>query len=85
MKVVLTKSAGRHPNNDWVLRTDEYVSQFHCQFLQDEYGNVYIRDLGSINGTYVNYRKIGYEQTVQLHPGDKIRIGKTEKVVPQWR
>lgn len=47
------------------------VSRRHCQINQDE-GNLKIRDLGSKNGTYINDEKI---EEAQLNPGDSLRIG----------
>jgi len=57
------------------LRLDDtYVSQLHARvFVQD--GAVFVQDLGSTNGTYVNRNKV--DATVALHPGDYLQIGRT--------
>jgi pSer/pThr/pTyr-binding forkhead associated (FHA) protein len=64
------------------------VSRHHCQ-LEISPPAVRVRDLGSLNGTYVNGRKIGQRegpmaatsadqagsQTVELSAGDEIQLG----------
>lgn len=47
------------------------VSREHCE-LRIEDGKLYIKDLGSSNGTFVNRQRI---QEVQLSPGDLIAVG----------
>jgi pSer/pThr/pTyr-binding forkhead associated (FHA) protein len=61
---------GRHPNCDLRIPLME-ISRRHCQL--DCHGGLFsIRDLGSVNGTFVNGERI--EET-QLKPGDHIQIG----------
>lgn len=48
------------------------VSRRHCEIRERE-GRLYIRDLGSTNGTYVNNYKISAEQP--LMPGELVTIG----------
>ena len=53
---------------------DTYASQLHARvFLRD--GQVYVEDLGSTNGTYLNRRKVTGPMVVQR--GDKLQIGNT--------
>lgn len=47
------------------------VSREHCE-VRIEDGRVYVKDLGSSNGTYVNRQRV---QEVQLSPGDLIAVG----------
>ncbi len=47
------------------------ISREHCE-LRVEEGRLFIKDLGSSNGTYVNRQRI---QEVQLSPGDLIAVG----------
>ena len=51
------------------------VSRTHCQFILGADESLQIRDLGSLNGTYVNGEKIRSLRTVL--PGDNIQIGST--------
>ena len=52
---------------------DAQVSRRHAQF-DTRGGNVSVTDLGSINGTFVNGRRIGV-QPEPLRSGDSVRIG----------
>jgi hypothetical protein len=63
---------GRKPENDIVLDT-MVVSGKHCAFELVGVADVYLQDLGSTNGTYVNDRMV--KERTQLHDGDVIAIG----------
>jgi hypothetical protein len=54
---------------------DSYASGRHAR-LYDRDGRVYLEDLNSTNGTYVNGARVSAQHL--LHPGDVIRIGDTE-------
>jgi pSer/pThr/pTyr-binding forkhead associated (FHA) protein len=47
------------------------LSRHHCVFKKDEY-SLRVRDLGSVDGTFVNGRRIFSEAI--LKPGDQVRI-----------
>ena len=53
---------------------DTYASQLHARVFQRE-GKVFVEDLGSTNGTYLNRRKVTGPMVVQR--GDKLQIGNT--------
>lgn len=55
------------------------VSRKHC-LLRTTAGEIWVRDLSSQNGTYVNDQLI--ERPVRLEPGDVLRIGVTVFQVP---
>lgn len=55
-----------------VILNDPKVSRLHARVSADETSLV-IDDLGSINGTFVNGKKIDKQYT--LHPGDLITVG----------
>lgn len=63
---------GRKPGNDIVLDT-MVVSGQHCAFDLEGVADVFIEDLGSTNGTYVNDRMV--KARTQLHDGDVVAIG----------
>lgn len=64
-------SLGRHPNNTIQL-LDKVVSKEHC--VIEKRGLRYVvRDLGSLNGTYVNGERVAQERL--LSPGDEITLG----------
>ena len=73
--VYLTKdrtTLGRKPGNDIVL-DNLVVSGSHCAFELKGLADVFIEDLGSTNGTFVNNKRVKERQ--QLHDGDTIAIG----------
>ncbi len=64
---------GRHPNNT-VQVLDRIVSKEHCHLDMIDGGRYVLRDLGSLNGTYVNGERVSERI---LHPGDEITLGST--------
>jgi len=53
---------------------DTYASQLHARiFVRDD--QLYVEDLGSTNGTYLNRRKVSAPMVVSV--GDQIQIGST--------
>jgi adenylate cyclase len=66
---------GRHPNNT-VQVLDRIVSKEHCHIDHVE-GRWLLRDLGSLNGSYVNGERISERA---LHPGDEITLGSTRLI-----
>jgi adenylate cyclase len=69
-----TNSLGRHPSNTIQL-LDKIVSKEHC--IVEQRGTMYVlRDLGSLNGTYVNQKRVHGES--ELKHGDEIALGQTK-------
>ena len=57
-----------------VTLDDTYVSQIHARvFVRG--GQVYVEDLGSTNGTYLNRTKVAGPMLVG--PGDRLQVGST--------
>jgi pSer/pThr/pTyr-binding forkhead associated (FHA) protein len=65
-------TVGRHEASD-VFLDDVSVSRHHGLFTKTASGRVTVRDLNSLNGTYVNGARV--DETV-LHSGDEVQIGK---------
>lgn len=65
-------SVGRHPDSE-IFLDDITVSRRHALFTRSSDG-FSVRDLGSLNGTYVNRDRI--ENEVLLSGGDEVQIGK---------
>ena len=63
---------GRSPDND-VFLDDVTVSRKHAVLVQSD-GEFEIEDLGSLNGTFVNRRRI--DAVTRLQSGDEVQIGK---------
>jgi FHA domain/zinc-ribbon domain len=66
---------GRHPESD-IFLDDITVSRRHAEFQKSDAGDE-VRDVGSLNGTYVNRERI--EQSL-LKSGDVVQIGKFKLV-----
>ncbi|MGH7439410.1 MAG: FHA domain-containing protein, partial [Polyangiaceae bacterium] len=66
-------SLGRHPNNS-VQLLDKIVSKEHC-IIELREGRFLLRDLGSLNGTYINGERVRGEAF--LKHGDEIALGST--------
>jgi len=65
--------AGRDPQTCQLAHLDGTLSRRHAEIFVDN-GQVYIRDLGSANGTWIDGRSIGSE-TVALRPGMQVWLG----------
>jgi hypothetical protein len=64
-------TAGRHPESD-IFLDDVTVSRRHAEFLRQ--GRQFlVRDVGSLNGTYVNRERI---DQLGLSGGDEVQVGK---------
>jgi hypothetical protein len=68
-------TVGRGGTNDVQIESDEYASTRHARFEPRRDG-VYVDDIGSTNGTYVNGIRLTRER--RLAPGDIVRIGETD-------
>ena len=65
---------GTFSNNELVV-DEAGIDPHHLELFCDEYGNVFITDLKSTNGTFVNDKALdGFKLLVA---GDKVRLGKT--------
>ncbi|MEI7593668.1 MAG: FHA domain-containing protein [Actinomycetes bacterium] len=68
-------TAGRHPESD-IFLDDVTVSRRHVEVISNADG-FRVRDVGSLNGTYVNRERI---DEAPLVDGDEIQIGKFKLV-----
>ncbi len=66
---------GRDSACDVVLRRTRRVSRKHCCIVRAD-DRFYVRDLGSLNGVWVNGERIERERELKL--GDHVRIGDVE-------
>lgn len=66
-----TTTVGRRPRAD-IFIDDVTVSRRHAEFLRTE-GGFLVRDMGSINGTYVNRERV---EARNINDGDEVQIGK---------
>jgi hypothetical protein len=64
-------TVGRHPGSD-IFLDDVTVSRRHAEFYRHA-GGFTVRDVGSLNGTYVNRERI---EEADLSDGDEVQVGK---------
>jgi len=68
-------TVGRSADNDIELRGDQFASAVHARFDPRPDG-VWVADLGSTNGTFVN--GVAIDSARKLAPGDVVRVGETD-------
>lgn len=54
--------------------TARFISRHHCSIRLDQRGEIYLRDDGSSNGTFLNGKRLPPNQWVCLIPGDRFKI-----------
>jgi hypothetical protein len=64
-------TAGRHPDSD-IFLDDVTVSRRHAELTRDDSGHYTVRDVGSLNGTYLNRKRV---EEAELAEGDELQIG----------
>ncbi len=73
---------GRGPDCGTVLKLNEYsgVSRIHARLLMKE-GALFVSDLESRNGTWINGRRLPSGQPHELRAGDVLNLGRTRFIV----
>lgn len=69
-------TVGRHPDSD-IFLDDVTVSRRHAEVLHED-RRFTVRDVGSLNGTYLNRERI--DEKAAIHSGDEVQIGKFKLV-----
>ena len=67
-------TVGRASGCQIALTDDTYASQLHARIFRRD-GRVWLEDLGSTNGTYLNAKAVS--APVALRRGDRLQIGRT--------
>ena len=57
-----------------MLPEDSFVSQLHARLFRRD-GSLFVEDLGSTNGTFLNGKKVS--APVSVRKGDKVQFGRT--------
>jgi len=70
---------GRHKSYADVILQHPSISRQHAVILHGKSGNMYLMDLGSSHGTYVNDRRLDGEQREPLRDGDSIKFGASSR------
>lgn len=66
-------TVGRHPDNS-VQVLDRIVSKEHCRITRSPQGAYVLRDIGSLNGSFVNGERVNERR---LSSGDELTLGNT--------
>lgn len=77
---VLSKSMtiGRQDKNDIIIK-DSFISGIHAQFILED-AEVYLKDLDSKNGVFINEEKLENNNRNLLRDRDVVKIGQVEFV-----
>ena len=83
MQIVKTIKVGKSSSNDFVINND-IVSRQHAILTVYDTGEVIIKDLNSLNGTFVDGKRVS--DTEKLKPGQVVRLGsKTQGPTLDWQ
>lgn len=67
-------TVGRASGCQIALEDDKAVSQLHARVFRRD-GRLFVEDLGSTNGTYLNAKKVN--GAIALQKGDRLQMGRT--------
>ncbi|MDP9389595.1 MAG: FHA domain-containing protein [Actinomycetota bacterium] len=67
-------TVGRANGCQVALTDDSYASQLHARVFRRD-GRLWLEDLGSTNGTYVNAKPV--TAPIALRRGDRVQVGRT--------
>lgn len=73
-KTIIGRSQG-----DVILEDNTLLSAAHCEIRMNS-TECFIKDLKSTNGVYINQSRILPDEEVELHVGDKVKLGNTEYI-----
>ncbi len=66
---------GREDSND-IQQPDDTTSNFHIELRKDSL-QLFVKDLDSSNGTFVNGSRIRPDEEIELFDGDRMVVGLT--------
>lgn len=70
---------GRSPKKvDYLIKDNSSIGRVHCNIYVDSRGKLMIHDYDSLNGTFVNNRKVHSSADVEVHEGDTIILANEE-------
>ncbi len=66
---------GNLKGNDIVLKKDKNISPYHCEIFEDNEDNIFLTDLNSSKGSYINGKKL--KGSTILNSNDIVKLGTT--------
>lgn len=72
-------SFGRVPDNDWPVEHPS-TSRYHCILQFNGQRQIFVYDLGSTHGTFINKLRIQPGEYVELRVGDQMKIADSERI-----
>ena len=73
---------GRHPDINHAILDDARVSRRHARISRRN-GRLFVEDLNSSNGTFLNQRRLKPFDKMPVSPGDRLRLARIELTVTQ--
>eukprot|EP00347_Sterkiella_histriomuscorum_P006871 403351118 len=74
-------SIGRQKDTVDILMENPTISRKHAIIQHKDTGDIFIYDLGSTHGTFVNKRQIPANQYIKLSLNDQVRIGQSTRIL----
>lgn len=65
---------------DGVITGNSAISRVHCRIMRRD-GKLFVQDMGSVNGTYVNERRIMPEECAGMEEGSRIKLADMEFIL----
>jgi pSer/pThr/pTyr-binding forkhead associated (FHA) protein len=72
---------GRSPNADVSVKFDCCMSRLHAAVGINRAGQLYVRDMGSKNGTFLNSTKLPFAALSTMREGDQVSLGASGIVI----
>lgn len=70
---------GRSPKKvDFIIRGNSNIGRVHCNVYVNKDGNLMVHDFNSLNGTFVNNKKVHSSDDVRLVEGDTLLLADEE-------
>jgi len=70
---------GRQVDSVDIVSAHASTSRIHAVLQFHESGSLWLQDLGSAHGTFINRQRVTPKQFIQIHVGDQIRIGQSTR------
>lgn len=65
---------------DGVITGNSAISRVHCRIMRRD-GKLFVQDMGSVNGTYVNEKRIMPEECAGIEEGSRIKLADMEFIL----